>query len=110
MDRKRILIVTSGDLSSAGLVSVVSSHQEMEVHTVTASEQAELLQAIVGFRPEVLILDDAILLETLEVLVDLRKEFPKLRTVTVNWDENEIQVCDRQQILIAGIADFFDAL
>lgn len=110
MDPKRILITSSGHLPSAGLVTMLSSHEGLDVQAAPNSDRERLLQAIVDFQPEVLIMDQATLMETFETLVDLHDGFPRLRTIIVNWDENEIQVCDRQKILIAGITDFLEAL
>lgn len=110
MDRKRILVMNNGGLSGAGLVSILSSNEALEVEMATASDQEVFLQVIADHQPDILILDKTTLIAILEPLASLLKDLPSQRTVIVSWDENEIEVCERRQILIASIDDFLKAL
>lgn len=110
MERKRILILDSGHVPSAGLFSMLSMNGELDVQAVAGGDGQTLLQTALEFKPQVLILDESNRVEALHVLARIFKDFPRLRTIIVNWDKNQIQVCDQQTVFIAGIVDFLQAL
>jgi len=110
MERRRILIVDNGLLAYAGLEALLSANERMELLRTPDSDHRAMLQAIAELQPDVLILDEVSLFENLESTLRSLKRFPKLRTVIVNWDKNEIRVCDQKHVHIAEIGDFYKVL
>lgn len=89
---------------------MLSMNGELDVQAVADGDRETLLQTALDFKPEVLILDERNRVESLHLLSKIFKDFPRLRTIIVNWDKNEIQVCDQQTVFIAGLADFIEVL
>ena len=97
-------------LLNAGIYSLLSKQENLEVVTTKHSDATEIFQIIDAFRPEVIIMDDATMIENLEALVDRLKSFPRVRTILVDREKNELQIYDRRRIVIAEIGDFLKVL
>ena len=110
MSRRRIFILENESLLNAGIYSLLSKQENLEVVTTKHSDATEIFQIIDAFRPEVIIMDDATMIENLEALVGRLKSFPRLRTILVNGEKNELQIYDQRRIVIAEIGDFLEVL
>ena len=110
MTMRRILILEGESMLGAGLHRLLSELKDVEVITTEIANLEKLVQIIDVFHPHVLIVDEANLIEISPAFLPLLRKNSILRTILVNLDDNVIQVCDRQGILITKIDDFYELL
>ena len=105
MTRKRVIVVESEKLLSAGVYSLLSVNGHLEVEGVILEEQ-NFLDAVKRFQPDVVIMDESILAQHIQGYMTFLKEFPRMRTIVLNLGTNSVQVCDQQLIHVEHFDDF----
>lgn len=107
---KNVLIIQSENLLDAGLVTLLSSLDGIQVHGVRLEDLPALPALLLQQPPDVLILDEAVAQTYLESLLPLLMSYPKLRTIVISLRENSLSVYDKSRISVQHISDFLTIL
>ncbi len=109
MKQKRIIVLESQKLLSAGIYSLLSAHDELDVFGLTLRSQDFFFLAK-QYQPDVIIMDERFLDQNLDSYLDFIRSCPRLRTIVFNAGTNSMEVCDRQIIHVGHLDDFLDQL
>ena len=107
---KRIVVLESDFLLSAGVQSFLSSHENLDVIGIDTKDPEEIYREIMHIRPEVIILDERNRLISPNDLCERLKDLPSFRTVLMNNSDNQVQVFERNQVSIQKLGDFLAVL
>ncbi len=107
---QRVLIVENGLLLGAGIKNLLSREADLDLVGLTPSNEAELIKNIKLFKPEVVILDEATYLTNAIRLLALLKNYPELRLVVVNTNNNLMYVYDKQKRLVSQATDLVNVI
>lgn len=110
MARRRVLILEGDHLPSAGVRSLLSNQNDLHVLAKVFTSFEEMLQIIDDFQPNVIVMDDGMLEKSALGLATSLKDYPSLRTIIVHWEDNEIEVYDRQKVVIRELQDFLSVI
>jgi len=103
---KRVVVLESDYLFSAGVQSFLSNQENLEVTGLDASDPQEIYQAILQIQPDVIILDQNNQLIDLNTLLEHLEDLPRVRTVVMSYSDDQVQVYDRNKISIHQLSDF----
>ena len=107
---KRVLILRNHLLMNAGLQSLLSGQESLEVIGKNARDQEELIRFIDHIQPDVIIVDEGFLFPNLAELLRSLQRYPKKRTIILSLEENQIYVYDTMQIQLRQLSDFLAVL
>jgi DNA-binding NarL/FixJ family response regulator len=107
---QRVLVVENRTLLGAGVENLLSGQASMDVRGATPDDEKELIQAIVKFQPDVVVLVNDTASSPLCHLFDYLADYPQLRIVTVSLDGSPVQIYDRRQTSILHATDFVRAI
>lgn len=107
---KRVLILRNHLLMNAGLQSLLSGQESLEVIGKNARDQEELIRLIDHIQPDVIIVDEDFLFPNLAELLRSLQRYPKKRTIILSLEENQIYVYDTMQIQLRQLSDFLAVL
>ncbi len=105
-----VLIVHNRSLLSAGIESLLMCEANLDVFGVFPNNEASLLRAIGRYQPDVIILDKSSRITNSIRLLTLLEEYPRMRIVEVNPENNLISLYGKYHILITQVADFLTAV
>ncbi len=103
---KRVVVLESDNLFSAGVQSFLSKQAELEVIGLDYSDPSEIYQAIEQMQPDVIILDQKNQLIDLNALLKLLEDLPRVRTFIMGYSDNQVQVCETNTVSIHHLSDF----
>jgi chemotaxis response regulator CheB len=103
---KRVVVLESDYLLSAGVQSFLSNQEHLEVMGLDAKDPQESYQAILQIQPDVIILDQNNQLIDLNALLEHLEDLPRVRTVVMSYSDDQVQVYDRNKISIHQLSDF----
>lgn len=106
MGRRRVLILENELLLNAGVRSLLSKQEDLEVLATKFSGHLEIFKIIDTFRPDVIVMDEEEMAESGGALVTSVKGYSKLRTVVVHWEHNQIEIYDSQKVTVRALEDF----
>jgi hypothetical protein len=104
--RPRRVLVVESELLSAGLQSLLSPCEELEVRSLHFTSEGDLLHVVEEFRPDVLILEDALLSEIAAQLIKTDHDGPLMRVVCLSLEDNCLRIYEKRKIMVEGSADF----
>ncbi|MCL4301464.1 MAG: hypothetical protein KJ077_37535 [Anaerolineae bacterium] len=104
-DIQRVLIVDNELLLGAGLERLLSRTAGFHVVGVMGVDEETLIVAINHLQADVLIFDEASLLKIPLKLLTTILDYPDLRIVVVNTEDNRAQIYDKQQLVITQFTD-----
>jgi len=107
MPVRRVLMVDGDCLLSAGLHSILAPRTNLEVRTIVFIDIPHLTAYLHSFAPDVVILDELSLSAHVSGLLEAFLSFPKLRVISLNIDNNRLQVYEKKQVLVTTPEDFF---
>lgn len=110
MTPRKILILGSGFLTDAGLYNLLSQLDHVEVTAAKFTSIRDLIWTIDAFRPHTLVLVDEALIEIAPAILSLIRSDSILRTIIIHWEENKIEVYDRNRIELKELNDFLTML
>ena len=110
MTPRKILILGSGSLLDAGLYSLLSQLNHVEVLATKFTTIKDLIWTIDAFNPHTLVLVDETLFEIAPAIMSLIRSNSIRRTIIIHREENEIEVYDRNRIDIKALTDFLAML
>lgn len=105
---KKILVLESEKLLSAGILSILRSLSKFDVAHTTAVSLSSL--APCNIQPDIVILDEEILATNLLALVELTRCHPELRLIVLSLNGNEVDVFDKHTIQVHKVSDFVQLL
>ena len=107
---KRVLILRNHLLMNAGLQSLLSEQESLEVIGKNTHDQQELFQLIDHTQPDVIIVDEDFLIPNLAELLRFLQRYPGKRTIIMSLEENQIYVYETMQIQLQQLSDFLAVL
>jgi len=107
---KRVLILRNNLLMNAGMQSILSKQEELEVIGIQINNDGELFQNIARFKPDVVVLDEDYLTADPVILSKLLQNYPERRVVLMSLHENEIQVYITKKFHIRQIGELLAAI
>jgi hypothetical protein len=99
---RKILVLRNNLLINAGVQSLLSGQDDLEVIGQEIHDQKELL----GYISHVIIMDEWVLVPNLTMLLMFLQHYPKKRTILVSLKENQVQIYDTKQIHVQELRDF----
>ncbi|MFN2224433.1 MAG: hypothetical protein PVH65_02045 [Chloroflexota bacterium] len=109
MAQKRVIVVESEKLISAGIYSLLSSNHNLDVFGMSLRGE-ELFDVADQFQPDVVVMDERYLHQNLKSYLAFIKTCPRLRTIVVNLSTNSLRVCDGQIVHVQHLEDFMDQI
>ena len=109
---RRVLIVGNGSLFDEGLMSLLARETQLEVSSLTCTDEAEFLQHFDRERPEAIFLFEGSSLSVsriFELIADL-PDVPALRVITVLSEESKIEVYEKQHFTAVWSDDLVSLL
>ncbi|MCI0520542.1 MAG: hypothetical protein L0Z70_09840 [Chloroflexi bacterium] len=103
---RRVLVVESELLLSAGLESLLSPCDELEVRGLRFTSECDLMNAVEEYQPDVLILEDRVLGDIASQLVKGEHKGPLMRVVCLNLEDNCLRIYEKRKIMVERSADF----
>jgi len=107
---KKILILRNTLLLNSGIQSLLSERESLKVVGKDFESRSELLQHIENEQPDVIIVDEDILVAHLAAMLKFLQNYPKTRTIIMSLEENQIKIYDTMQIQAEQIDDFLALL
>lgn len=109
MARKRIIVLESENMLSAGVASLLSSNGQLNVICM-AFDQENFSEVINRFQPEVIIIDDGLLDRNRDAYANAIRNCPRLRTIVLSLGLNHVQIYDKELIHVRKLDDLLDQL
>jgi stage III sporulation protein SpoIIIAA len=109
-DVQRVLIIENQLLLGAGVQSLLAGEADLDVIGISPVNQAELVQEIRRFRPDVVVLDEVTHLADATRLMTFLKNHPKLRVVVVSANDNLVCIYNKQQVLVRQATDLINLI
>jgi DNA-binding NarL/FixJ family response regulator len=107
--QKRIIVMESEPLLSAGVYSLLSTNGHLKVMSVDLDKQS-FVSVANEFRPDVVIMDERVLMENFAGYMGFLKSFPRIRTIVLSIQANCLQVCDQQIVHVRNLDDFMSQI
>ena len=101
----RVLIIDKDSLLSAGLQSLLSQAEGVEVLAMTPTSEVEFVQTLERFRPSMIVVACPGPASTPPEVLDMLGGYPSVRLVAVSYDHNMVYVYDRAQVELQGLKD-----
>ena len=108
--QKKIVVLESDQLINAGVYSFLSAQDCYEVFGLDVNDPVQIYQSIELLQPDVIILDKSSQITNASNLITNLERLPKIRTIVVSVSSNQIQVCDKQDIVIHRLSEFLEFL
>lgn len=106
---KRVIVMESERLLSAGAYSLLQTNGHLEVISVALDKQSFIDEAT-RFKPDVVIMDERILSQNFLGYMAFVKSCPRMRTIVLSLGTNSVQVCDQHIVHVECLDDFFDQI
>lgn len=111
MDIARCLLVFKGDLPMwNGMNEILSITPNVEVNIISQVSEAALIDEIQASTPNVVVLEDAFVIQDPGVISRLQTLREGLRVIVVSLDDNSLQVYDHQTLRVRKYSDFISAI
>lgn len=109
MARRKVLVLENEFLLNAGLRSLLSKEEDLEVMAAKFTGQTEIFQIIDTFQPDVVVMEEE-LVENGGMLVTSMKGHPNLKAIVVHWENNQIEIYESQKVVIRELQDFLSVI
>ena len=106
---KRVIVVESEKLLSAGIYSLLSSKDHYDVSGVIMRE-GNFSDVFDRVQPHILILDEVTLDQYMTTYMSFTKNYPRLRTIVLSLGTNNMRVYDKQIIQVQNLDDFMNQM
>lgn|GEM_PF-1584850 len=107
---RRILIVENESLLGAAIEHLLTGITDFQVVGIKAPDEETLIEALKQIRADVLIFDEASLLKvSLRLLTEILN-YPYLRIVVVNANNDYVQLYHKQEAVITQAADLINLI
>ena len=96
LEKTSVLVCHCGTLLGLGIESVLAPDEDFTLYSALPEDEAGLIRAIEQFKPDVVILGECTVISDKTTLAHLLIEFPLLRLVTVDLDNNWLHIYQSQ--------------
>ncbi|NLG71838.1 MAG: hypothetical protein GX495_07340 [Chloroflexi bacterium] len=107
---KRILIIHGNRLLSLGVESLLAEVQGLVVKGIAYAASNRLASELNRFRPDMLIVDQSLLLADRPFVLDLIEEHPDLPIMTLDMHRNVLHIYQKSEITVSCKADLIAAI
>lgn len=108
--KQRVLVATKEMLLGAGIESLLMRQKELAMIGTISSNTIELISKINRLKPEVVILDEKMYLDSINELMSCMNERPEMRLVVVSDRENQIQIYNKRQFQVTQSMDLVETM
>jgi hypothetical protein len=105
LQRNRILVVSTDTILGAGVVNILTQAKEFEVIRVDSENQNDLIMALNDFLPAAVIFSENYFNSNNFLLPYLINNYPNLRIITVNADDNWVHAYLTNEFFISQSSD-----
>ena len=105
-----VLAVLTASLFTVAVTSLLAAEPSLRVVASEATSFADLLREINCLDPDVILLEESMLLTTNTSLIDLMNTYSELRVIVVSENNNWLQVFRKKTQLITSAADLIEAI
>jgi len=110
MNKPRIFVVLSMRMLAAGIESLLSQYDDLEL-VGTEADLGRAIGSIRSVQPTVIIVDSNVLSPVGEITIDeLLRASPEVRVIALNLDENRLDVYNRHQVSAMEVDDLICAI
>ncbi|MCB8944475.1 MAG: hypothetical protein H6658_12065 [Ardenticatenaceae bacterium] len=88
----RVLIIHNGSLLSAGLISLFTGDEELDVRVIAPPSLTLVHKTVRHFQPAVIVFDEALLATDTASIPTLPQQYTGLKLVQVSADQDLIQI------------------
>lgn len=111
MKKKTILLLGRNDLLSVFVELLLSDHAGWEVVPVSVERDPdETFKALERYEPDVVISQEETGSMDTEILLILFHNNPALKVITLNLDNNLMEIYSKQNVLVQSTADLISAI
>ena len=110
MNVKRVLVIYSDHLLAAGVESLLTRQGNLTVMSASIHRRNLLTREIERFQPDVVVLDESLQFTDFPQLLELLKDYPKLRVIVVDTVDNIMHIYDKHQIAVTHGNDLVSAI
>lgn len=108
--KQRVLVATKEMLLGAGIESMLMRQNELSLISTISHTTIELINKVHQLKPEVVILDEKMYLDSLNELMTCMNERPEMRLVVVSDSENRIQIYNKRQLRVTQSMDLVETM
>ena len=102
---KRILMVNSDLLLSAGVESLLSNEIDFGLRRIILDHEINLSDELNRFQPDTVIMDESLMMSEPSALMGLLKNRPDMRVIVLQVRENQLQIYKRHDVPISCVED-----
>lgn len=110
MKKKRIIVVSTDTILGAGVMNTLTQAKEFEVIRFDSEDQHDLILALNQHQPIAIIFSENYLVARSSLLPLLINNYPYLRIITVNADDNWVHAYMRKEIFLSQPADLAEII
>lgn len=110
MGLKRVIVVLNESLIGRGVESLLSREMDLNVTGVPFIDDRALIDQIVEFQPNVVIVDESLIFGRKIDFLSLLRTDPKMRLLVLSNQDNRINIYDRQEIPVTQSTDLISAI
>jgi hypothetical protein len=105
-----VILLDGNNILSAGLASLLTENQELQLEHLTHVDDLSILQTISRRQPDVIVITESDPYELARILELLETAQPDStwRIMIVHPDSNRIDLYDKRQVMINGRQDVID--
>jgi len=110
VNRKRIVVLESDGLLAAGVRSLLSDSDSLEVVGVKLGA-ADAIAQLAAFQPDVIVIDQTTLAEHFDTFKTiLENYFRRVRIIVLHQQKNCLEMWDKQVVTVKSLDDFLDLI
>jgi hypothetical protein len=103
---KTVVLWGSEDILISSVESILSSNKEWEVVSLSKKDDIDALnQAVESSHASIVIMQQGKTCDSSLLSMQLIKDLPSLKVITVNLDDNSMEVFSKQQIWVKDVSD-----
>ena len=107
---KRVLVICNEVLLLAGVESLLARELDLDVCTIALGEGNHFISEIERFEPQVVVLDERLVLSRFSLLLELLNRFPELSVMVVDDKENLLHIYDKHEVAVRQGTDLVSAI
>lgn len=99
MVTKRVLIIGTASLIGAGMESLLSQENGLDVTGISPADEQELIAQIWLLRPQVVVMNTSLIFTNPTRLLNSLDSYPHLKLIVINDTNNLVQTYEKQSFL-----------
>ena len=107
---KRILLVYSDLLLSAGVESLLSNGEEFSIRGIAIQDEMVLREEVKLFQPDIVIMDESLLFSEPSFLIGMLRDCPTMRVIVLKIRENRLQLYNTIEVPVSCVEDLISII